>query len=109
MFIVMFEFVPMPGKEADFLAAWPKVTQGIYLFKGSLGSRLHKNEDGQWIAYAQWPDRATWEHSEALRMRDDYESQRTRMHDALNLQDTRILYKMDVVCDYLQRRPFAVN
>ncbi|HCB09229.1 MAG TPA: antibiotic biosynthesis monooxygenase, partial [Alteromonas sp.] len=31
MFIVMFEFVPKTGKEADFLCAWPKVTQGIYL------------------------------------------------------------------------------
>lgn len=35
MFIVMFEFVPKPGKDADFLAAWPKVTQGIYLFKAA--------------------------------------------------------------------------
>ena len=109
MFIVMFEFVPKTGKEADFLRAWPKVTQGIYLFHGSLGSRLHKDEEGRWIAYAQWPDRATWEQAAANIMSEDYEQQRTHMHNALNLEATRILYKMDVACDYLQRRPFAVD
>lgn len=109
MFIVMFEFVPKTGKEADFLCAWPKVTQGIYLLHGSLGSRLHKDEEGRWIAYAQWPDRATWEQAATNSMSEDYEQQRMHMHDALNLETTRILYKMDVACDYLQRRPFAVD
>lgn len=37
MFMVMFEFVPKAGEENNFLNAWPTVTQGIYLFHGSLG------------------------------------------------------------------------
>ncbi|NVK55793.1 MAG: antibiotic biosynthesis monooxygenase [Alteromonadaceae bacterium] len=109
MYIVMFEFVVKPGREADFLAAWPRVTQGIYLFKGSLGSRLHKSEEGQWIAYAQWPDRDTFERAAGVDMNEAYNVEHQAMRDALNLQDTRILYKMDVTCDYLQRRPFALE
>ena len=109
MYIVMFEFVVKPGREAEFLAAWPKVTQGIYLFKGSLGSRLHKSEAGQWIAYAQWPDRDTYERAATTEMNDTYHAEHQAMRDALNLEATRIVYKMDVECDYLQRRPFAVE
>jgi len=26
---------------------------------GALGSCLHKTEDGSWLAYSRWPDRAT--------------------------------------------------
>lgn len=26
--------------------------------------RLHESDQGTWIAYAQWPDRAHWEHVE---------------------------------------------
>lgn len=33
--------------------------------RGGLGSRLHLADDGCWVAYAQWPDRATWERSQA--------------------------------------------
>ena len=28
---------------------------------GSYGSRLHKADDGSWVAYARWPDRETRE------------------------------------------------
>ena len=43
------------------MAAWETLTQGIRAGRGGLGSRLHRAEDGTWVAYAQWPDRATWE------------------------------------------------
>lgn len=31
--------------------------------RGALGSRLHRAEDGTWVAYAQWPSKAAWEKS----------------------------------------------
>lgn len=31
--------------------------------RGGLGSRLHKAEDGSFIAYAQWKDKETWENA----------------------------------------------
>lgn len=107
MFTVVFEFVVKAGKENEFIQAWRKTTQGIYLFKGSLGSRLHRDEEGRFIAYAQWPDRQSWEKSGEISMTDEYERHRQTMHDALNLNATRILFKLDVEADYLQSRPFT--
>lgn len=108
MFIVMFEFVVREGLEDQFLASWPSVTQGIYLFKGSLGSRLHRNSDGRLIAYAQWPDRQTWEAASAIEMSPEHERQLQRMQASLEPDSPRILYEMEVEVDYLQRRVFAV-
>lgn len=108
MFVVMFEFVVKEGFEDQFLKAWPSVTQGIYLFKGSLGSRLHKNVNGEYIAYAQWPDQKTWDASANIEMSPDYEKKREEMRAALNLESTKVLYQMEVEIDYLQRRVFAL-
>lgn len=105
----MFQFVVKPGCEAAFLKAWPSATQGIYLFKGSLGSRLHRNKNGELIAYAQWPDRQTWENSAKLEMSPAYEAEITKMREALDLEETRTLFEMEVEVDYLQRRPFAMD
>ena len=33
---------------------------------GGLGSRLHRGEDGLWLAYARWPDRASWEREKVI-------------------------------------------
>ena len=108
MFIVMFEFVVKEGFEAQFLCAWAKTTQGIYLFKGSLGSRLHRDKNGSFIAYAQWPDEATYRKATDIKMSAEYEQHRKNMHDSLNLESTRTLHEMDVEVDYLQRRIFDV-
>ena len=108
MFIVMFEFVVKEGFEEQFLASWPTTTQGIYLFKGSLGSRLHRDKNGAFIAYAQWPDEETYRKASDIAMSDEYENQRKLMRDSLNLEATKIIYEMEVEFDYLQRRVFAV-
>lgn len=108
MFVVMFEFVVKEGFEDQFLEAWPSVTQGIYLLKGSLGSRLHKNVNGEYIAYAQWPNKETWEASANIEMSPDYETHRKNMRNALNIESTKVLYQMEVEIDYLQRRVFAL-
>ena len=108
MFIVMFEFVVKNGFEEQFLAAWPKTTQGIYLFKGSLGSRLHRDKNGAFIAYAQWPDEEAYRKASGIKMSDKYEIQRQLMRDSLNLESTNIVHEMDVEIDYLHRRTFDV-
>lgn len=108
MYVVMFEFVIKEGCEEQFIKAWPSVTQGIYLFKGSLGSRLHKNVNGEYIAYAQWPDQKTWEMSSEIEMSPEYEMHRESMRESLNLESTKVLYQMEVEIDYLQRRSFAL-
>jgi heme-degrading monooxygenase HmoA len=108
MFVVMFEFVVKQGFEEQFLTAWPKTTQGIYLFKGSLGSRLHRTSDNAFIAYAQWPDEKTYRQAFDITMSEEYEVQRELMRDSLNLTSTKTLFEMEVEIDYLQRRSFDV-
>ncbi|MDP3917220.1 MAG: hypothetical protein Q8Q42_02945 [Nanoarchaeota archaeon] len=47
--------------EGEFTRHWHDETQKIYLTYGSLGSCLHKVEDGTFLAYAKWPSRDNWE------------------------------------------------
>jgi quinol monooxygenase YgiN len=44
-----------PSKEAQFERAWAYVTEQFRAHAGSLGSRLHRGNDGSWYGYAQWP------------------------------------------------------
>lgn len=53
-------------KVLQFQQAWERGTLRIAAERGGLGSRLHQADDGSWLAYAQWPDRASWQHSREL-------------------------------------------
>ncbi len=64
MFCVVYSFKVKLGKEEDFLKSWEELTKLIYLYEGSLGSRIHQSEDQNiYIAYAQWPSKSTWQNS----------------------------------------------
>lgn len=65
-FVVIYRWRLHPGKEQQFIDVWSRNTPLIAERCGGLGSRLHRAEDGTWLAYAQWPDRATWERSYAV-------------------------------------------
>lgn len=56
MFIALYEFKVKTGFERQFEDNWSIVTEHIYKVRGSLGSRLHKAQDGTYVAYAQWPN-----------------------------------------------------
>jgi hypothetical protein len=60
-FAVLYRWRVEPGREGDCRAAWERLTRAIHERRGGLGSRLHVADDGTWVAYARWPDRATWE------------------------------------------------
>ncbi|MFN2458589.1 MAG: antibiotic biosynthesis monooxygenase family protein [Chitinophagaceae bacterium] len=55
-----------PGLEKQFIENWSAATKLLMDVRGALGSRLHQCEDGTWMAYAQWPSKATWEHHRSL-------------------------------------------
>lgn len=61
MFAVIYRWRVAPGKERQFQVAWEFVTREFLANAGSLGSRLHRSSDGTLVAYAQWPDRLSWE------------------------------------------------
>ena len=81
MFNVLYRWRLKPGAEESFRSAWAGVTDLLRRERGALGSRLHKAEDGSWVAYAQWPDKATWEKSTQLGKADEKLS--SAMQDAI--------------------------
>lgn len=54
-FVVLYRWRLHPGREADFIRAWSRVSALLRSERGSLGSRLHRGTDGLWYSYAQWP------------------------------------------------------
>jgi heme-degrading monooxygenase HmoA len=81
MFIALYRWKLKAGKEEQFRAAWSEVTLAIRARCGSLGSRLHRAEDGTWAAYAQWPTREMWAADRPLD--PSAELARERMSDAV--------------------------
>jgi hypothetical protein len=61
MFCVIYRWRLHAGMEDAFVAAWARLTDAIRARRRGLGSRLHRTGDQLWLAYAQWPDRGTWE------------------------------------------------
>lgn len=62
-FAVIYRWRLIAGKEDQFQQSWAHVTKLLLAHRGALGSRLHQTDDGLWLAYAQWPDRETWQNS----------------------------------------------
>jgi len=60
MLIVVYRWRIKAGHEAQFREGWRAMTASIAATRGGLGSRLHRAQDGTWVAYAQWPDRAAY-------------------------------------------------
>lgn len=60
MFTVIYQWKVKTGSEEKFKQAWSEVTDEIKNHHGGLGSRLHQRKDGDFVAYAQWPDEETW-------------------------------------------------
>jgi hypothetical protein len=98
MFIALYEFKVKGGFEKQFEENWAIVTESIYSIRGSLGSRLHKAQDGTYIAYAQWPDEDQYNLDTPL----PPEAMRARslMKDACEGQ--RVLKLMSVTADLLK-------
>lgn len=65
-FVVIYRWRIHPDKERQFQEIWALNTRKIAEYCGGLGSRLHKADDGTWLAYAQWPDKETWEQSASI-------------------------------------------
>jgi quinol monooxygenase YgiN len=60
-FAVVYRWRLHPGREEAFGEAWEAVTLALRERRGARGSRLHRAEDGTWVAYAQWPSREAWD------------------------------------------------
>lgn len=59
MFAVIYRAYLNPGTESEYRKQWNKVANYFVAHRGALGSCLHKTEEGVWLAYSRWPDKAT--------------------------------------------------
>ena len=54
MFVILYRWRINPEKEAQFVEGWSEITDYYRENFDSLGSRLHRGDDGIFYAYAQW-------------------------------------------------------
>lgn len=101
MFCVIYLFKVKSRHENEFKKAWKELTALIYEYEGSLGSRLHRQSEFQFIAYAQWPDRSTWENS-GNRLPESSKEIRKIMKDSC--ERIEILHELEVEEDLLIHR-----
>ena len=94
--MVLYRWRLHDGTEDEFIKAWSEVTAFMRDRWGSLGSRLHRGEDGLWYGYAQWPDQET--RQTAFSAASDCPA-RERMRDTI--VETLPEIVLDPVSDYL--------
>lgn len=99
MFCVIYSFKVKEGYLEQFIKSWEEMTQLIYEFEGSYGSRLHQSEGAEYIAYAQWPSKKRWEESGA-NLPGRAGLVRDKMREACHEINT--LHKMAVTSDLLK-------
>jgi heme-degrading monooxygenase HmoA len=61
MFAVIYKWKIKPGMESQFASSWEVMTIEFRDVHGGLGSCLHRDDSGHFIAYAKWPNRQPWE------------------------------------------------
>ena len=59
-FAVLYRWKVRPEAREAFVVAWREATLA-YKTIGALGSRLHRSDDDEFYAYAEWPSREAWE------------------------------------------------
>lgn len=100
MFTVIYSFRVKPGRENQFRTAWGQLTDMIYEYAGSLGSRLYHQTDTHYIACAQWPDKTSWENA-GKKLPDSSRKVRQLMKDACDAIET--LHELDMIDDRLRK------
>jgi heme-degrading monooxygenase HmoA len=103
MFVAAYWWKVHPGKEDQFRAAWRRGTELIQAKYGSLGSRLHRDDQGRFIGVAEWPDRATWQAAFDARMVYDEPATRAAFVDAIADAAREPMLLMEVTDDLLDR------
>jgi len=99
MIAVIIKFKVKPNQEKVFVDNWKKLTQFIYKYGNSLGSRLHKEDNLNYIAYAQWPDKETL-HSKESELPIEALEVRRRMRGAC--ESVEKLLELELIEDLLK-------
>ena len=104
MFAVIYRWRVIAGREAQFEEGWRRGTERIAAEFGGWGSRLHRGDANTYVAYAQWPDEATWKKAMETRMRHSDDAARQQYRDAIEPGSFETLFAAPVVADLLEPR-----
>ena len=102
MFSVIYKFEIKPDRTDSFEKSWKNLTLLIYEYAGSLGSRLHKKDECTYIAYAQWPNKETWEDSSNKLPEKSYEISALMRESCISIET---LYELELIEDLLENKP----
>ncbi len=103
MFVAIYRWRAHLGREAQFREGWRRGTEAIRRTYGGLGSRLHLTDDGEFVAYAEWPDEASWRRAfDAGFVHDDPEST-VLFREAIAEAPGAPIYRLTLVDDLLTR------
>lgn len=91
---------PSAESETHFIACWSGITEFFKEKAGALGSRLHKGEDGFFYAYAQWPDRHTFEAASEILPTENFVQ--LRLQWAQLCEPSEIIFAGTVKADLLE-------
>jgi heme-degrading monooxygenase HmoA len=80
MFVVLYRWKINAGMKEQFIDAWSERTAFIRENYESLGSRLHRGNDGLFYGYAQW--KSAEQREKAFQVRNDSEAGK-RMSEAI--------------------------
>jgi heme-degrading monooxygenase HmoA len=97
MYCIIYSFKVQKGKEERFIKSWKEVTNAFIEYCGGLGSRLHKKDKFEYIAYAQWP-------SQLIRDQAELPPEiKNGAHAEMRscCESTEVLFELTVVSDLL--------
>lgn len=106
MYVAIYRWKVKPGREEQFREAWRRGTRAITRIYGSYGSRLHRDEEGRFLGYAEWPDKESWQKAFDAKMVYDDPEARAMFINALTA-DSRpgeLIAAMEVTDDLLTGR-----
>ena len=100
LFAVIYEFEALPGREEQFIKGWRWLTELIYEYENSRGSRLHHLGGQTYVAYATWPDELTWKNS-GSNMPPEADEARKLMRESM--AGSKTVYAMNMIEDLLKK------
>jgi len=99
MLVFLYRWRIKPEKEAQFIEAWSEITDFYRENFDSLGSRLHRGDDGVFYAYAQWE---SIEHRENAFANAPDLPARAKMREAIEESFPEV--RLEILADYLAGR-----
>ena len=100
MIAVVLKFKVKANQSKVFIGNWKLLTEYIYKYQNSLGSRLHREDDLNFIAYAQWPDRETL-YNPKSKLPEEALKVRQKMRAACDKVEK--LYELELTVDLLKQ------